>query len=369
MYLAVTHLGGAGVWVALLVLQHHGAIGDPSALASAGTGVQTLVAIAALIGFGTKAGFMPLHVWLPRAHPVAPAHLSALMSGMMIKVALYGLIRVEFQWLGVVPALAGDGAAGGRAAVLARGCAVGACAARPQATAGVPLDRERGIIALALGASLLFADAGDAHVGSDRVRRGAAAHRQPRDLQGAAVPGRRGVRARRRQPRSRSSRGTAAPHAVDRWRVPGRHRWRSPGCRRSTASRRSGSMLQSLLHAAFARPVARRARRRRGARRRWRRPRRSRCCASSRSSVWCCSARRGAPSARRRSIPRSGCGRDGGPRGRCGRARPRARPRAADARRARPGGASAQRWRAISVSCCPAPAPTRARARRSRWSP
>ena len=43
---------------------------------------------------------MPLHSWLPRAHPVAPSHVSALMSGVMIKVALYGLIRVLFEWLG-----------------------------------------------------------------------------------------------------------------------------------------------------------------------------------------------------------------------------------------------------------------------------
>jgi hydrogenase-4 component B len=46
---------------------------------------------------------MPLHVWLPRAHPIAPAPLSALMSGVMIKVALYGLVRVLVEWLGVLP--------------------------------------------------------------------------------------------------------------------------------------------------------------------------------------------------------------------------------------------------------------------------
>jgi hydrogenase-4 component B len=93
-YVAITHLGGAGVWLALLALAAPGTLGA--------TG-QTLVAIAALIGFGTKAGLVPLHSWLPRAHPVAPAPFSALMSGMMVKVALYGLIRVEFEWLGTPP--------------------------------------------------------------------------------------------------------------------------------------------------------------------------------------------------------------------------------------------------------------------------
>jgi hydrogenase-4 component B len=160
-YLAMTHLGGAGVWIALLTLAHDGALGDPSALAAAGTGAQTLVAIAALIGFGTKAGFIPLHSWLPRAHPVAPAHLSALMSGMMIKVALYGLIRVEFQWLGATPRWLG-------LALLAIGLlsSLGGVL-----WALVQHDLKRllayhsienvGIIALGLGASLLFADGGN----------------------------------------------------------------------------------------------------------------------------------------------------------------------------------------------------------------
>lgn len=102
IYLAITHIGGAGVWVAMLTLAHHGAFTDPSALSGAG-GVQAFVGLSALVGFGTKAGVMPFHTWLPRAHPVAPSHISALMSGMMIKVALYGLIRVLFGWLGGTP--------------------------------------------------------------------------------------------------------------------------------------------------------------------------------------------------------------------------------------------------------------------------
>jgi hydrogenase-4 component B len=160
-YLAITHLGGAGVWIALLVLQHHGAIGDPGALAAAGSGAQTLVAIAALIGFGTKAGFVPLHSWLPRAHPVAPAHLSALMSGTMIKVALYGLIRVEFQWLGATPRwLAIALLAAGLLSSL--GGILWALVQRhlKHLLAYSSIDNV-GIVALGLGASMLFADAGE----------------------------------------------------------------------------------------------------------------------------------------------------------------------------------------------------------------
>jgi formate hydrogenlyase subunit 3/multisubunit Na+/H+ antiporter MnhD subunit len=54
----------------------------------------------AFIGFGMKAGLVPLHAWLPEAHPVAPSHISALMSGVMLKVAVYGFIRVVFDLLG-----------------------------------------------------------------------------------------------------------------------------------------------------------------------------------------------------------------------------------------------------------------------------
>lgn len=49
------------------------------------------------MGFGTKAGFFPLHTWLPIAHPAAPSHISGLMSGIMIKMGIYGLIRVLFN--------------------------------------------------------------------------------------------------------------------------------------------------------------------------------------------------------------------------------------------------------------------------------
>jgi hydrogenase-4 component B len=58
----------------------------------------------ALIAFGSKAGIVPLHVWLPRAHPAAPSHVSALMSGVMIKLGIYGLVRVVFDFMQGGPA-------------------------------------------------------------------------------------------------------------------------------------------------------------------------------------------------------------------------------------------------------------------------
>jgi len=56
-----------------------------------------------LIGFGVKAGIVPLHIWLPAAHPVAPSNVSALMSGIVVKTGIYGLMRVYFEFLGVPP--------------------------------------------------------------------------------------------------------------------------------------------------------------------------------------------------------------------------------------------------------------------------
>ncbi|HAS85772.1 MAG TPA: hydrogenase 4 subunit B, partial [Candidatus Competibacteraceae bacterium] len=63
-------------------------------------GLSALVLALALLGAGSKAGLVPLHVWLPLAHPAAPSHVSALMSGVMTKVAVYGFIRIVFDLLG-----------------------------------------------------------------------------------------------------------------------------------------------------------------------------------------------------------------------------------------------------------------------------
>lgn len=65
--------------------------------------IRSTVFVLALIGFGAKAGLVPLHVWLPRAHPEAPSHVSALMSAAMVALGIYGLIRMGFDLLGGGP--------------------------------------------------------------------------------------------------------------------------------------------------------------------------------------------------------------------------------------------------------------------------
>ncbi len=62
--------------------------------------VSSIIVILMLLGAGSKAGIVPLHIWLPLAHPAAPSHVSALMSGIMTKVAIYGFIRVTFDLAG-----------------------------------------------------------------------------------------------------------------------------------------------------------------------------------------------------------------------------------------------------------------------------
>jgi formate hydrogenlyase subunit 3/multisubunit Na+/H+ antiporter MnhD subunit len=97
VYLIATHLGVAFLFLAFALLGRNAgslefeAFRAMPALGAASAGV---IFVLALVGFGAKAGFVPFHVWLPEAHPAAPSHVSALMSGVMIKMGLYGMLRV-----------------------------------------------------------------------------------------------------------------------------------------------------------------------------------------------------------------------------------------------------------------------------------
>jgi hydrogenase-4 component B len=97
VYLIATHLGVAFLFLALVLLGHHAGSLDFVAFRSApapGASWSGVIFVLALVGFGAKAGFVPFHVWLPEAHPAAPSHVSALMSGVMINMGLYGILRI-----------------------------------------------------------------------------------------------------------------------------------------------------------------------------------------------------------------------------------------------------------------------------------
>jgi formate hydrogenlyase subunit 3/multisubunit Na+/H+ antiporter MnhD subunit len=102
LYLLIAHLGAIAILLCFGVLQGgswHFTF-DAMRAAHLAPDWATIAFCLALVGFGAKAGLVPLHVWLPEAHPAAPSPVSALMSGVMLKTALYGMIRVSFDLMG-----------------------------------------------------------------------------------------------------------------------------------------------------------------------------------------------------------------------------------------------------------------------------
>ena len=102
IYLLIAHLGAISILLSFGVL--HGGHGDYTfdALrrAELSGSWATIAFVLAFFGFGAKAGMLPLHAWLPEAHPAAPSPVSALMSGIMLKTAIYGMIRVIYDLIG-----------------------------------------------------------------------------------------------------------------------------------------------------------------------------------------------------------------------------------------------------------------------------
>jgi hydrogenase-4 component B len=160
VYLVMTHAGFAALLIGFLLLARATGTMDfagwSTAAADLDANSRNLIFILFALGFGSKAGIIPVHVWLPRAHPAAPSHVSALMSGVMIKLGVYGVVRVAFDWLGVGPPWWG-------AAILIIGAVSGVLGVL---YALVDADLKRllayssveniGIIMLGLGAAMLF---------------------------------------------------------------------------------------------------------------------------------------------------------------------------------------------------------------------
>ncbi|HEX7491945.1 MAG TPA: proton-conducting transporter membrane subunit [Candidatus Limnocylindrales bacterium] len=108
LYLAMTHVATAAILIGFGLL----AAGSGGSLDFAAWHVaapsldpltRNLVLVLVFVGFATKAGAMPFHSWLPRAHPVAPSHVSAVMSGAMIKCGIYGMVRLMIDVVGGTP--------------------------------------------------------------------------------------------------------------------------------------------------------------------------------------------------------------------------------------------------------------------------
>lgn len=124
-YIVMTHLGTAFILGAFLALYFQtGSLSFDSFRSSEPpmpAYIRDIVFVLALVGFGTKAGLVPLHLWLPQAHPSAPSNVSALMSAVMIKMAIYGLVRVTLDftspsspdsaWWGMLMVVAGSASA------------------------------------------------------------------------------------------------------------------------------------------------------------------------------------------------------------------------------------------------------------------
>jgi len=112
MYLIATHIGTALFVLPLfgVLLARTGTTAFTSFAGAVGSGEHTMLVTLfglGLAGFGTKAGLMPMHVWLPAAHPVAPTPVSAFLSGVVVKTGVYGLLRL-LTWLPPLPLVCGE---------------------------------------------------------------------------------------------------------------------------------------------------------------------------------------------------------------------------------------------------------------------
>lgn len=169
-YAGMTHAGLVAILLGLVMFATAAGTETFTGMRTAAAGLspttRTLTFLLVFAGFGSKAGLVPLHVWLPRAHPEAPSYVSALMSAAMVNLGLYGVLRVSFDLLG-------GGPRWWWLLVLAVG-AVSALYGVLQAGAATDLKRllaystteNLGLIFIGVGAAGMFAAVGDAPLAS-----------------------------------------------------------------------------------------------------------------------------------------------------------------------------------------------------------
>lgn len=157
-YAVMTQLGFIAILVGLVVLAAAGGSDRFAGLGAVCDGVRAAVFMLTLVGFGSKAGLVPLHAWLPRAHPEAPSPVSALMSAAMVNLGIYGIVRFDLQLLGPGPRWWGLAllAVGGTSALY--GVLQASVAADLKRLLAYSTTENMGLITLALGAATLFAE-------------------------------------------------------------------------------------------------------------------------------------------------------------------------------------------------------------------
>jgi formate hydrogenlyase subunit 3/multisubunit Na+/H+ antiporter MnhD subunit len=167
LYVALSHVSAMLVVAFVLVAARDAGSFDLDALAAAAPGRSALAAgalfLCALLGFGTKAGIAPLHIWLPRAHPAAPSHVSAVMSAVIVKTALYALVRA-LSILGPAPMWWGGALLAIGVVTAVGGILFGVVQGDLKRLLAYSTIENVGIVLIGLGTGLLGAAAGNAAV-------------------------------------------------------------------------------------------------------------------------------------------------------------------------------------------------------------
>jgi hydrogenase-4 component B len=111
LYIVMAHVDAGCLLLGFALLMHVSGSADFASFRTAATQLSSAQQSAAFVlfflGFGIKAGVIPFHIWLPAAHPVAPSNISALLSGIVLKAGIYGMVRIFLDGLGVLPSWAG----------------------------------------------------------------------------------------------------------------------------------------------------------------------------------------------------------------------------------------------------------------------
>lgn len=159
-YAVMTQLGFVAILVGLMVMTTAAGADRFANLASVPERARATVFVLTVVGFGSKAGLLPLHAWLPRAHPEAPSPVSALMSAAMVSLGVYGIVRFDLQLLGPGPRWWGLTLliVGGVSAVY--GVLQASVATDLKRLLAYSTTENMGLVILALGAATLLADAG-----------------------------------------------------------------------------------------------------------------------------------------------------------------------------------------------------------------